>query len=117
MGWRVAGEGGATDDPYRFLVACLPEAYGKAEVLDKLTPQTFRRLLETAGDLTFGLGWRRKTVTAGSGAGTAGRRREVTVPGAGSPTRCSTSQYFRVELALEASVRATSSTVCAASSK
>jgi len=61
MVWRIMGEGGATDDPYRFLSACLPEAYGKAEVLDKLTPQTFRRLLETAVDLTLGLGWRKKT--------------------------------------------------------
>ena len=113
------GQGGATADPYRFLAACLPDAYGKAEVRDKLTPQTIRRLLETAVDLTFtfGLGCRRKTVTAGAGASRAGRRREVTVTGAGSPIRCSTSQYFLVELALEASVRATSSAVCAASSK
>ena len=56
--WRVVGQGGANDDPYRFLAACLPEAYGKAEVLDRLKPQSYQRLWETALDLTFGLGWR-----------------------------------------------------------
>jgi hypothetical protein len=61
--WRVIGEGGATDNPYRFLAACLPEAYTKREVLDKLKPQSYRRLWETALDLTFGLDWRQRVRT------------------------------------------------------
>lgn len=61
--WRIMGEGGAAEDPYRFLAACLPEPYRKAEVLDKLKPQSFQRLWETALDLTFGLGWRKSIQT------------------------------------------------------
>jgi transcriptional regulator with XRE-family HTH domain len=57
--WRIMGEGGAANDPYRFLAACLPEPYSNAAILDKLKPQSYQRLWETALDLTFGLGWRK----------------------------------------------------------
>jgi hypothetical protein len=61
--WRIMGAGGASEDPYRFLAACLPAPYGKPEVLDKLKPQSYQRLWETALDLTFGLGWRKRVRT------------------------------------------------------
>jgi hypothetical protein len=58
--WMIIGEKGTREDPSNFLATCLPELQDRPDVLDKLTPSSYRLILETALDLTFGLNWRSK---------------------------------------------------------
>lgn len=58
--WKVIGERGASEDPSRLLAACVPELADKPDLLDRLTPSCYARILNTALDLTFGLSWRSK---------------------------------------------------------
>jgi hypothetical protein len=58
--WLIIGEKAASQDPSRFLVACLPDLQEKPDVLERLTPSCYALILDTAFDLTFGLDWRSK---------------------------------------------------------
>ena len=58
--WKIAGEKGASEDPSQFLAACVPALKNKPDLLGRLTPSCYARILNTALDLTFGLGWRAK---------------------------------------------------------
>jgi transcriptional regulator with XRE-family HTH domain len=56
--WKVIGEKGANEDPSRLLASCVPDLATKPDVLDRVTPSCYARILDTALDLTFGLKWR-----------------------------------------------------------
>ena len=58
--WKVIGEKSASEDSSNLLVACVPDLNTKPDLLDLLTPSCYARILNTALDLTFGLGWRAK---------------------------------------------------------
>jgi len=45
-------------NPGLLLSLCLPEGQATKEFLDRLTPSSYRALVESAMALTFGLGWR-----------------------------------------------------------
>ncbi len=61
--WKIIGEKGANEDPSRLLAACVPDLAAKPDLLDRLTPSCYARILDTALDLTFGLSWRTKLRT------------------------------------------------------
>ena len=56
--WKVIGEKSASDDPSRLLASCVPDLAAKPDLLDRVTPSCYLRILDTALDLTFGLNWR-----------------------------------------------------------
>jgi hypothetical protein len=58
--WGIIGGKGASEDPSRFLAACLADLKGKPDLLERLTPPCYARILDIALDLTFGLNWRAK---------------------------------------------------------
>ena len=58
--WRVIGEKGVNENPSKLLANCLEDLKDKPDLLDRLTPSCYARILDTALDLTFGLNWRAK---------------------------------------------------------
>jgi len=56
---KIMGTSSPSEEPNKFLQACLPQQLAKDSILDKLTPQCYRLLWETALDLTFGVSWRK----------------------------------------------------------
>jgi len=58
--WKVIGEKSASEASSNLLVACVPDLTTKPDLLDRLTPSCYAHVLNTALDLTFGLGWRAK---------------------------------------------------------
>jgi len=61
--WRVIGENGVSENPSKLLSNCLEDLKDKPDLLDRLTPACYARILDTALDLTFGLHWRAKLRT------------------------------------------------------
>jgi hypothetical protein len=58
--WRSIGQQGADEDLPGFLAACVPPLGDKTDLMERLTPSSYARVLNTATDLTFGLNWRAK---------------------------------------------------------
>lgn len=56
--WRFIAGKGAGEDLSGFLAACLTDLKGKPDLLDRITPSCYVRILDTALDLTCGLNWR-----------------------------------------------------------
>ena len=55
--WRNLGDITASEDPSRFLVSCIPDLQSKPDLVDRITPSCYLRLIQTALALTFGLNW------------------------------------------------------------
>ena len=58
--WRIIGEKGASENPAQLLASCLEDLKDKPDLLERLTPTCYARILYCALDLTFGLHWRAK---------------------------------------------------------
>ena len=58
--WRVIGEKGVSENPAKLLASCLENLEANPDLLDRLTPACYARILDAALDLTFGLNWRAK---------------------------------------------------------
>jgi hypothetical protein len=58
--WRAIGEKGVSENPAKLLASCLPDLKYRPDLLDRLTPSCYARILDAALDLTFGLHWRAK---------------------------------------------------------
>lgn len=58
--WRAIGEKGVSENPSKLLANCLEDLKDKPDLLDRLAPACYARILDTALDLTFGLHWRAK---------------------------------------------------------
>jgi len=58
--WRTIGEKGVSENPAKLLAGCLANLKDYPDLLDRLTPACYARILDTALDLTFGLNWRAK---------------------------------------------------------
>jgi len=56
--WRAVGEKCTSEDPAKLLSSCLENLVDKPDLLDRLTPGCYARILNAALDLTFGLHWR-----------------------------------------------------------
>lgn len=58
--WRAIGEKAVSENPLKLLANCLEDLKDKPDLLDRLAPACYARILDTALDLTFGLHWRAK---------------------------------------------------------
>lgn len=58
--WRIIGEKGISENPAKLLAGCIENLKANPDLLERLTPTCYARILDCALDLTFGLHWRAK---------------------------------------------------------
>jgi hypothetical protein len=58
--WRSIGIMGVVDNQEKFLAGCLENFKSTTDLLERVTPECYGKILYSAFDLTFGINWREK---------------------------------------------------------